>query len=507
MKKNVFKKAMALCLALMLCIGALAGCGGTKQLTAKEHFDLAVNTQEKEINDSVITAFGNAQDSLTSETGVTVETKVTIGDAAKQMASSLLGGISLDWLKDIGLVAGYKMNKGVTAEEMTVSLNGTKLATVDLVADVENGKMYVSLPDLLASSLSIDLKGTLEQMAGSANFSALLDVKSWMPDEATVKALLDKYTKLVLGKITNVTKEDAEVSTQGVTQKCSKLQTVLNSETLKAAADAVADEVEKDTDLSAVLEKIGKVMNFKAEDVVKEIADGFRNLDTELNAMTINVFADDKGNMAGLEITNEAGDKTLCKLMAPTQDGKNALELTVNSPDGHQMMCTGTGTLTNGKQAGSYAVSVDTYEVATIDVENLDEASAKKGLMNGSFTIKFSKGLASAIDADAEQEAAIGMLNQFSVKVDAAQTSATDSKSTVSVLDASGNTFVGVDVTTKGGADVKAEIPTEKVVDMQSEEAGSVLLSIDWNKLMENIKAAGAPEELLSSIFSLGGLG
>ena len=54
MKKNLLSKALTLCLAVVLCLGMLAGCGG-KQLTPKELFDLTVNNEEKEINDGVIT--------------------------------------------------------------------------------------------------------------------------------------------------------------------------------------------------------------------------------------------------------------------------------------------------------------------------------------------------------------------------------------------------------------------------------------------------------------------
>ena len=256
MKKNLFSKALALCLAVVLCLGMLAGCGG-KQLTPKELFDLTVNNEEKEINDGVITMYGSSLDAMTAAEGTTVGVKISLGDAARQLlGTATQGQVSFDWLKEIGLSFGSKLDKGVSSNQVGISLNGTELAKVNAVLDTQNEKAFFSVPELLSDALSLDIKAMMEKTGASlpVDLKSVMDLKSWLPDQAVLKSLTDKYTKLVLSNITDIVKEDATVDAGGLSQKCSKLTTTIGADTAKKIASAVADAAEMAaTGVSAIM--------------------------------------------------------------------------------------------------------------------------------------------------------------------------------------------------------------------------------------------------------------
>ena len=186
MKKNVFSKALALCLALVLCLGMMAGCG-KKQLTAKEHFDLVATKTQKTLDDGAISLYGTTLDSLSSAEGGVTDVKISLGDAGKQLLSTLTGGqIPLDWINEIGLKIGAKVDKSLISDEIGISLNGVDLAKIQDTLDADGNKLYLAVPDLFSDVLSLDFGKLAEQAGGSLGVrfdsSALknvLDFKSW----------------------------------------------------------------------------------------------------------------------------------------------------------------------------------------------------------------------------------------------------------------------------------------------------------------------------------------
>lgn len=513
MKKNVFTKVLALCLALVLCMGTLAGCGA-KPLTAKEHFDLTVTTKENELNDGVITLYGNTLDNASSGEGMTVNVKVTLGDAAKTLLSTAMGGsIKFDWLNEIGLKIGNKMNKDSLSDMISISLNGTDLATVKTAADVANEKLYLAVPEFLDETLSLDLKGIIDQMSnvfpGEPNVKSVMDVKSWMPDAETVKKVIDKYVKVVLENITEITKEEATVEAGGLSQKCSKLSATINDATYKKILKAIADTLEKDTDVISILDKMGAVMGgLKGSDVITEAVDNLRysaesSVEGDLGVV---LFSDDKGNLVGMNLSAKSGDQeATVKVSAPEQDGKTALNVEFAAPNGQKLTVTGSGTKSGNAAEGSYVVSMDGTELLNIDAKDSDVTKSKKGIVNGSYTIKAGKGLAEMMGTMSSSTSAIAsMLTQFSVQADVAMTDAKNGKCTFSLLDNSGSKFVSFDVEETAGFSGDASIATDKTVEMSDQSAlQSVLPKINFNALIERLTAAGAPSELTDGIKSI----
>ena len=511
MKKNVFSKVLALCLALVLCMGTLAGCG-SKPLTAKEHFDLTVTKQETDLNDGVITMYGNTLDNVSNGEGATLNVKVSLGDAAKTLLSTAMGGvIKFDWLNEVGLKIGNKVNKDSVSDQIGISLNGKDIASIGTSFDVANEKFYLAAPEYLDGTLSLDLKALFEGMnvtlPNEGGVKSVMDFKSWMPDAESLKKVLDKYVKVILENITDVTKEEATVEAGGVSQKCSKLITNITADTYKKILEAVANTIEKDTDLAGILDKMGTVMNFKSSEVLPEVVEQVRaNADTaEQGALNITVFSDDSGNCVGMDtVVKGSGQEMTVKLSAPEQDGKTALNFELASPDGQKITVTGNGTKSGNAAEGSYSVAYNGTEILTIDAKDSDTTKSKKGILNGSYTIKAGKGIAEMVGSMSSSASAIAsLLTQFSVKADIAMKDAKNGSAGISLLDNSGNKFVSFDTELTAGAGDAVTITTDKAIDMNDQSALQGALSkINFNSLIEKLTAAGVPSEITGAIKS-----
>lgn len=501
MKKNLLSKALTLCLAVVLCLGMLAGCGG-KQLTPKELFDLTVNNEEKEINDGVITMYGSSLDAMTAAEGTTVGVKISLGDAARQLlGTATQGQVSFDWLKEIGLSFGSKLDKGVSSNQVGISLNGTELAKVNAVLDTQNEKAFFSVPELLSDALSLDIKAMMEKTGASlpVDLKSVMDLKSWLPDQAVLKSLTDKYTKLVLSNITDIVKEDATVDAGGLSQKCSKLTTTIGADTAKKIASAVADAAEKDTEFAGVLDKIGKVMGFTSSEVLPEIVKSMRDTEDLTGELKLVLYADDKGNAVGLEANgtnSETDENYTMKFYAPEQDGKTALSMEMSNGE-QKVTVTGSGTKANNATEGTYAVAVNGDEILTIGEKTTDLEKAKKGIVNGTYTIKAGKALAELMGSNP----VASLLTQFSVKMDVAMADAGSGKAAISLVDNTGNDFAAISLDQTKGWSGDASIATDKAVDVTDPSSVTGLLSkVDFNGLVEKLKSAGVPEQLTQAI-------
>lgn len=513
MKKNVFTKVLALCLAFVLCMGTLAGCGA-KQLTAKELFDLTVTNQENQLNDGVITLYGNTLDSVGANDGVTLNIKATLGDAVKSLLSSAMGGsMKFDWLNEIGLKIGGKNDKGNPSGQVDISLNGTALASVKSVIDTASEKMLIAVPDFLDGALSMDMKNVTEQMADElslkGDLKSAMDVKSWMPDAATLKKIVEKYVKIVLENITEITKEEATVEAGGLSQKCSKLVTTITADTYKKILTSVADTLEKDTDVAGIFDKMGTVFDVKSSDVVPEMVENFRSsaesAEGQVNAV---LYADDKGGFVGMDVAIKSnGEEMTMKVSAPEQDGKTALNAEITSPDGEQKITvTGSGTKNGNAAEGSYVLAFNGAEILTIDAKDSDTTKSQKGIINGSYTIKAGKGLADMMNSIGSNPM-VSLLTQFSIQADVAMTDAKNGKCGISLLDNSGSKFISLDIEETAGFSGDVTIAADKAVDMTDQSAlMGVFAKVNFNSLIEKLTSVGVPSELTDSIKSIAAL-
>ena len=511
MKKNLFSKVLALCLAVVLCLGMLVGCGG-KQLTPKELFDLTVNNEEKELHDGVITMYGSSLDTLTSADGSTVNVKISLGDAARQLlGTATQGQLSFAWLKEIGLNIGTKMDKGVSSNQIGFSLNGSEIAKANAVLDTQNEKAFFSVPELLSDALSLDIKSMMEQTGASlpVDLKSVMDLKSWLPDQAALKSLSDKYIKLVLSNITDIVKEEATVDAGGLSQKCSKLTTTIGVDTAKKIASALADAVEKDTEFSGVLDKIGKVMGFTSSEVIPELVKNMRNTENLTGELKFVLFADDQGNAVGMDATgtNPDMDETYTfKFLAPEQDGKTALSMEMSNGE-QKFTMTGSGTKANNASEGTYALAVNGDEIFTIGEKTTDLEKAKKGLLNGTYTIKAGKALSELMGSNP----VASILSQFTIKVEVAMADAKSGKAVLALLDNTGSDFANISFDLTKGWSGDASVATDKAIDMTDTSAVSGILGkLNFSGLAEKLKAAGVPEQLTNSIamipYLLGGM-
>lgn len=507
MKKNVFSKALALCLALVLCLGMMAGCG-KKQLTAKEHFDLVATKTQKTLDDGAISLYGTTLDSLSSAEGGVTDVKISLGDAGKQLLSTLTGGqIPLDWINEIGLKIGAKVDKSLISDEIGISLNGVDLATIQDTLDADGNKLYLAVPDLFSDVLSLDFGKLAEQAGGSLGVrfdsSALknvLDFKSWLPSADALKKVYEKYEKLALSNINDVTKEEATVEAGGLTQKCSKLKTTFDSAKMKAISKVLGDELSKDQDVASIADNLGRVLGFKGSEAVDELVDGLVNTDPENAFIDFTEYADDDGNLVGLDVTtkDEDGEEAMkLVISAPEQNGKTALDLKMTAGD-QTLTITGSGTKGNNAADGTYSVKLNDAEILTIEAKDNNLEKSAKGLLNGSYTIKFGKAIADLMGSNA----VANVLTQFGLKVDVAMTDAKNSTAKIELVDNSGNRVLGADVTQtagwNGGAGLEKSTSTVDVTD--SEALMNVVKGINWTSIMDKLKNAGLPDQLMSAL-------
>lgn len=192
-----------------------------------------------------------------------------------------------------------------------------------------------------------------------------------------------------------------------------------------------------------------------------------------------------------------SGDTPVFTWQMPKSDSSYGYLLEIYAED-EVYALSGNGTIENDILNGSYQFSMNDEPAANIEVKDYDTAEAKKGNINGNYSISF-------VADESDDSSDVSPLTNFSLDADIASTA--ESGSIKLGIVSAGATLGSVSfVSGKGdGVDIPDLASLKDVCDVSNDDdMTDYVSSMDFTKLMDNLTAAGVPDEVITYILSGG---
>ena len=449
-------------------------------------------------------------DNMTSDGGL----EIKLGSAGRDLLMGAVGPTlqqlnpeeDLAWLQSLGIEGGRVTQGDLTSMQLRLSLNGTKLITLDLSADTANDKAYLSIPELKADYLEMPLSQLTDMAGGSGimqfvgmagsllsadNKQAAESLRS-MPDKATVAKLIDKYLNLILDCAEEVEKDTEDMSAGGITMEVTALEVTADGPTLAKALENVYTEMKKDKDIKEIVVNTSKARgedgNAAYEEFLKKLDEKLGDLDRvkQGDGLEMTVYTDASGEVVGREVRTE--DFTY-SLKFPEQGDKFGLELILGEgSEGLQLK--GKGTKSGDKLTGELDMESGGSYLGILALDGLDKEKMKKGIFTGAIEIRPSDALLNTGSATASS-----LLRNLVLRI---EMDTGRNKGSVSVnIISDGNLLLNL----ASRAESKSGGRVSPVSGTDMETWGADLSTADFlNTLVDSLKRAGVPEAYTSMI-------
>ena len=213
--------------------------------------------------------------------------------------------------------------------------------------------------------------------------------------------------------------------------------------------------------------------------------------------LTSKIWTNADGKIVGREFSVTDGTESIPVFTwkNPSQDGNSALLLEISTGTDSYTL-TGSGQTAEGLLNGTYIAAYNGVEVADFAVENLETKPAVLGYYNGTITVSFpNNGTEENPNPLTGFGAVIDLISDAEAETSQIDISITSSGAPLATLSIAGGYGEGADVT-----DISSVGETLSV--NSNEDMTAYIQGMDWSALLDNARAAGIPEELVTQIDS-----
>lgn len=332
-----------------------------------------------------------------SNTGAKADFSLSLSDKGADMINELASagsGVDLEWLKDVKLNLDVNRSEKKNQVKAGLNINGKDIVSADLITDLENGDIYIAIPELsekyMMQSVSESYDAdTVENM--NKLFKAL-------PNQNTLDKLLEKYLKIAVNSINDVEKSEETLSIGDIDEKCTVLTFDVDERLLLEIAQKVLDEAEKDNDLKKVVDDFVKAAediygpveidyNEAISDAKEEVSYALESLDDDGEKfLTLVDYVNGSHEIIGRKLI-VSGEEVLSY---GTAKRGSDFEFELNA--GESFVVSGKGNESGSKITGEFSVEADGQEVVVIETEKLDMNKMKGGELEG--IVRFKPGSA-----------------------------------------------------------------------------------------------------------------
>ena len=374
----------------------------------------------------------------------------------------------------------------------------------------------MKVPELSDKYMKVNLKEaeddeTLEASTESRSDSVTLlnNMTEVMPEASVVESLLNKYGTILIDNVKSTDGTSDTLTAGDISQDCTVYEGTLDSEAAVRTLTAVLETAKSDKEIEAILEKWAAVLpdsqDLKEQfqeavdsglDALKEDSSDEASQDEYFSSKT---WVSEDGKIIGRSLTmhDASGDTPVFTWQMPMNDSSYGYLLEIYAED-EVYALSGKGTIENDILNGSYQFSMNDEPAANIEVKDYDTVEAKKGNINGSYSISF-------IADESDDSSDVSPLTNFSLDADIASTA--ESGSVKLGIVSAGATLGSVSlVSGKGdGVDIPDLASLKDVCDVSNDDdMTDYVSSMDFTKLMDNLTAAGVPDEVITYILSGG---
>ncbi len=512
--------ALLLVLSMVLCGCSTAGNGdgdGTKpaennallgdgdgRLEAQDAVDSITN-----IYGALLGAFGGNRK---PDTAVEMELVLTPGEKLKDQLGNALAQMDLDsdmsWLKNVGV----HMETGYADDMMQMvveaQLNGKKVISAEMVMDMVNGVIAMSVPDL--NNQSIGTQVDMSQVQGSSQQAVQMlqeyaEFFKDLPSDKDLNKVLTNYLNLALEELEEPTKESMELSHGGITQKVTATTYSVTRYDVLDMASAVLTAAKTDADLEKVMDALSNVANqigakqaaeqgFTWEDVdlyaqllevidpaLEDLADA-KTQTEDLEFLQLTVYGDDK-TQQGLKL--RLNDVDYLHVISLKDGSNTAFYMSVSN----MLEISGTGTAKSGKSSGEYIIAMHGTELLYVEIENFDTKALAKGDLKGTLRLQLAEDMLDQMGGNLpiNEDTIIELVLDIGGKT---------AKMEINLY-ADQILLFGIALTTKTGSAGKIKAPGNYVNMQDSDAMEQWARNLKFDGVLSNLRTAGVPDKLV----------
>lgn len=503
--RKVLKKAAAgfAASALVLSGGSTVFAAASYQEAEKAALDKLVSGAEAYLDTY-------AEELDKAKAGSNAAVTLTAEDAGKSLLG-MMTGMDFSWLNTISMDMDVSIKDSIEAMAADLLVNDTALCTMNAMIDMSNLTEYLQIPELSPSWVILPMTFTTVDEYGTESadeamqqyFQTMSDIMNVIPDSATVGTLLDRYGNIIIDNMTEGASVEEEVSVEGISEECTAYEAQITEADLNTILEEVLTTAKDDQELKALFDSWAEAgaaeedsyTQFQAgiEELLADIAE--EDPESEDGALVSRLWINGDGKIVGRELSVSEGTDSIPVFTwkQPSQDGNSALLIEISTGT-DSMTLTGSGQSAEGLLNGNYIFASNGVEAAHFAVENLETKPEKTGYINGTITVSFPNngteenpnplagfGAVIAIISDAEAETS---------QIDLTITSSGAPLATLSISEGYGE---GVETTDPSSLDDVLSVESD-------EDMLAYIQGMDWSSLLENARAAGIPEELVTQI-------
>ena len=443
--------------------------------------------------DDVAMVYGNATESFTEGTATNVALNVEVSDTAHDLLKEYLAA-DVSWLKSISLEGNTKTDGDLQSTDAILKLSGKEILNASVIVDQAEGKAYLAI-------LNLSEKYMEEKIQIPEAYKELLSEEfiAKLPAEKDFSNITKRYLEIALDNLNDVEKSTETVEIGDVSQKLTVLELTISEKDLYDICMDVLKEFKNDKEVKNIIKGVLKQLedegliddaNDALDELYDELDEAIDNLkeadvDSDKEMAVLTDYVNSKHEIVGRTLS--VGGRKALEYLKATDGDEFAYELDYSGA----MKVKGEGTIKSDIVNATYTVTVQNIEVATLTVEDFDEAAFDDGYINGKFTVKPSEELLSQVIPDSQINSVIKLLDP-GVCVDI-NTGKDNGSIKVSLL-SKDQVLVTVSASGTVSDDNSISVPDDSDVVSQDEWASE----LDINKIIDALKEAGVPTELLN---------
>lgn len=528
MKKFGFLKplmAVLLTLAMLLCCAC--GAKDPEPTNPNALGDGDGKLEAQDFVDGFTTVYGAALGTMGGQTDVSSRTEmdisVTLGDDLISSLGTMMQMYQLpgdaSWLKEFGLNMDVNYTKDLTKMVLALRLGGTEAVSAEVIQDMANQMVYMGLPGLNDQYIAVgaNVSQSAVAMSGMGDYAALIAA---LPTEATLNTLLTRYLNLLQQELGDPTVGTETLSFSGISQEVTATTHTIRRSDVLDMAEAVMKAAQTDAELEAMLDKLSAYVNTQGEaeyaeyskqygtTFVWETVDLHEELMDEIDSalediaetrveledgdfLALSVFSDGEKDL-GIRLKVVTGyDSVEINAYSLTQNENTALLVEISD----LFRLSGTGTRSKDLLSGSYTLSAQGQDMAYLDVKNLDMEALKAGNLKGTLSLRLSQKMI-------QEMFGYGSFVTTNTRIDINLNTEGDNGVIECKLYDGSKFMLGVTMRTKTLPAEKIQLPTSYVDAQKQEELMNWVSALDLDKLMQNLRQAGVPDELVDTLES-----
>ena len=415
--------------------------------------------------------------------GTSAEVSVELDEAGQDMLS-LAGaaGVDLSWFKSASLTYEGYSKDNVMEMKCGLAMEKKNVISADLIVDMAEEAVYLAVPELSKTYIGVDVSEIpdisyyMDTLDNSTEYmDALKAILAKLPEEKQVKDLTAKYLEIALNSIDDVNmKKGKTLKAEGVSESCTLLEVTLDADTLQNVIENVAEQLENDREVKAIIEKLCDEIagldldeldgiDIDSEEVYEYFQDACSELADEVQyisfdeELVMSLYVDGKGVIRGRSFEfNDGWSNYTVEILNPHKGGKIGFKAAV-TVDNQEFSIAGSGKESGGRVSGDFSAKYNGTAIVDLTVKNFDTDALKKGYLNGTVTVKAASGIGKVLYG---MSSVPSMVTDLAVTVDVSM-DGKSGKLAVSVAEDK-DKWGTVSVSAKKESGKKASVPADK---------------------------------------------